>query len=833
MEPDTSQTDVSHRTAALLAAEMRSKVALARIAAGETVVRQGDEGRGFYLVASGSLEVIVASEEGLRLPVARLGPGSHFGEMSLLTGTAASADVVASEPTVLYSATPEEFRQLIEGRPDVLHCLVGELAFRLKDTNQQLAAQQERQATLSKLVSSRPSSPFKDDLPSFGKRMAAEVARAAGSDRPLLIAGEKGVGKTATALHIHATGPRGNKAVLALDCSELPRDEARSQLFGDERPEFVSRFSDRLGYLQAADRGTLILANVDRLPTEVQEDLAVFLRTQEGPPDDLRVAVRVIGTCDTLPETSDEQSALCAALSEVLSRGQVVQLQPLRKRRRDIIPLAEHFLQQAASRGDGPLKRLGDSARRKLLSYDYRLENGEELRQVVTLGVDLAESEVIRAEHLFFGAGIGAEAPQLDLLRWTWLEQLLRRRNPLTEVKVLVGIIFAAIVAACVITPDSRLGQVANVMIWGLWWPALIILSMLFGRVWCAICPLSSGAEAVQRAGGRGWAPTDRLKNVGPLVALVGFAGIIWVEHVAEMSTHPRSTAVLLLSLSAIAAAAGWLFQRHTWCRYLCPLGAMCSVFSTGAILRVHARREVCQASCAGNECYRGSEHVQGCPMFNHALFLNSGQHCKLCLECLRACPVSSPRLVIQLPLRDIWQSSLISTEGAPLTTVVGLMALLLAASPSVDAGELLNPWWFTLGTLAVVAAGLVVRRALSSGDQAEGGAGLSWVARIVFAYAPAVAAVLLAFHLLSLPWLDEVSVRIGWARVGALEVSLLLVLQGLALAVGGLMAVWGVWCLCRQRFGMALVRSAAMCSLLGGVAIAYLAGAFALLGRA
>jgi len=219
--------------------------------------------------------------------------------------------------------------------------------------------------------------------------------------------------------------------------------------------------------------------------------------------------------------------------------------------------------------------------------------------------------------------------------------------------------------------------------------------------------------------------------------------------------------------------------------------------------------------------------------MFNHALFLNSGQHCKLCLDCLRACPVSSPRLVMQLPLRDIWQSSLISAEGAPLTTVVGLMALLLAASPSVDAGQLLHPWWFTLGTVAAVAAGLVMQRALRSRDQADGTAGLPWVARVVFAYAPAVAAVLLAFHLLSLPWLDEIHLRIGWTRVSALEVSLLLALQGLGLAVGGLMTIWGTWRLCRQRSEMALLRSAAMCASLGGVAIAYLAGAFALLGRA
>jgi CRP-like cAMP-binding protein len=91
---------------------MRATLTRTDVAAGETVVRQGDEGRRFYLVEAGALDVILTSEDGLRLPVARLGPGSHFGEMSLLGGTPVSADVVASEPSILYAAAPEEFDEL-------------------------------------------------------------------------------------------------------------------------------------------------------------------------------------------------------------------------------------------------------------------------------------------------------------------------------------------------------------------------------------------------------------------------------------------------------------------------------------------------------------------------------------------------------------------------------------------------------------------------------------------------------------------------------------------------------------------------------------------------
>lgn len=207
--------------AVLLAKEMRATLTPVEVEAGETVVRQGDKGRGFYLVESGGLDVVVTSEDGLRLPVARLGPGSHFGEMSLLGGAAVSADVVASERSVLYAATPEEFDELIRRKPELVHGLAGELAIRLKQTDEQLAAQQQRQVTLGKLISSRPSSPFKSDLPSLGKRIMATVVEASNSDLPLVIAGEKGVGKRALALYIHSAGIRQNKVdfvVIAGDC---------------------------------------------------------------------------------------------------------------------------------------------------------------------------------------------------------------------------------------------------------------------------------------------------------------------------------------------------------------------------------------------------------------------------------------------------------------------------------------------------------------------------------------------------------------------------------------------------------------------------------------
>lgn len=334
MEPAGAAPGEPRRGAVLLAEALRAALTPLRVEAGETVVRQGDVGRGFYFVESGALDVVVTSEGGLRLPVARLGPGSHFGEMSLLVGTEVSADVVACEPSLLYAATSGEFDQLIRRDPQLMNYVAGELAVRLKQTNEQLAAQQQRQADLSKLISSRPSCPFKSDLPSFGTRMPAAVEEAAKSDLPLLITGERGAGKRALALHVHSESARRHEAVLVVDCRELPEDGARDQLFGDAHPQFESRFADHLGYLQAADRGTLILANINALPAEVQEALATFLRTHDDSSEGSRVAVRVIGTAPGPVEASGSEHGVCEALLQAFTGGHVIEMRPLRLRGR-------------------------------------------------------------------------------------------------------------------------------------------------------------------------------------------------------------------------------------------------------------------------------------------------------------------------------------------------------------------------------------------------------------------------------------------------------------------------------------------------------------------
>ena len=100
---------------------------------GSTIVHDGDSGLGFYLVVEGDVEV----RKGDRV-LRRLGKGDFFGEMALLDGSPRSADVVALAPTTCLVVTSWDLHGLISRHPSMAIAMMGELARRLRETNQAL-----------------------------------------------------------------------------------------------------------------------------------------------------------------------------------------------------------------------------------------------------------------------------------------------------------------------------------------------------------------------------------------------------------------------------------------------------------------------------------------------------------------------------------------------------------------------------------------------------------------------------------------------------------------------------------------------------------------------
>jgi CRP-like cAMP-binding protein len=106
-----------------LAEEDRARLAAglreAPFTRGEVMTRQGDEAHWLYLVLAGEALVTVGGEGGLERPLARLGPGDLFGEMSLMTGAPRAATVVAITDVECYRLDKAVFKDVLKDRPEL------------------------------------------------------------------------------------------------------------------------------------------------------------------------------------------------------------------------------------------------------------------------------------------------------------------------------------------------------------------------------------------------------------------------------------------------------------------------------------------------------------------------------------------------------------------------------------------------------------------------------------------------------------------------------------------------------------------------------------------
>jgi DNA-binding NtrC family response regulator len=215
------------------------------------------------------------------------------------------------------------------------------------------------------------------------RRVHAAVLREAGRGTGVLLVGEIGTGKEATARAIHYGGPRAGRPFLVFRAGAIPAERVETELFGSIDPSAPE--SD--GFLQLAEGGTLFLDGVARLPQALQERLtpealakgaAATGQRRRGSRDR---SVRLIAGTAHDPERLSERGKLAGALREAFDGG-AVHLPPLRERGEDVLLLARHFLLRTARDTGLPLPRFSDRALAALREY-YWPGNVGELEAVV------------------------------------------------------------------------------------------------------------------------------------------------------------------------------------------------------------------------------------------------------------------------------------------------------------------------------------------------------------------------------------------------------------------------------------------------------------------
>ena len=179
------------------------------------------------------------------------------------------------------------------------------------------------------------------------------VERIGPADANILITGENGAGKGVIARALHATSARSDKPLVSLNAGALAEGVFESELFGHVRGAFTDAKADRVGRFDLADGGTLFLDEIANVPLNLQPKLLRVLETGEfervGSSKTRKVDVRLLSATNADLHVEVSQGKFRQDLLFRLNTVEI-HLPPLRDRREDIGPLAEHFLRQHSER---------------------------------------------------------------------------------------------------------------------------------------------------------------------------------------------------------------------------------------------------------------------------------------------------------------------------------------------------------------------------------------------------------------------------------------------------------------------------------------------------
>lgn len=231
------------------------------------------------------------------------------------------------------------------------------------------------------------------------KDLADIIIQVAESDISVLIYGESGTGKELVAQAIHGCSKRASRTLISVNCGAIPESLLESELFGHHKGSFTGAVESRRGYFELADNGSLFLDEIGEMPLLTQVKLLRVLETREfmriGAERSTKVNVRIIAATNKNLQNEVDAKKFREDLYFRL-KAVTLWLPPLRKRKGDILLLANNFIRNFCESNNYPLVTLGFDAEELLVSYDWP-GNIRELKNTIESAVALNKGEILTA----------------------------------------------------------------------------------------------------------------------------------------------------------------------------------------------------------------------------------------------------------------------------------------------------------------------------------------------------------------------------------------------------------------------------------------------------
>ena len=626
-----------------------------------------------YILHAGRVESYRTSQMGAATATSLL-PGAIVYLKELLINAAAEDTTITLSDCVVWAIPRAEFLILTQQYPEISQTFSRSLATELELVSSQLAFERERQSALRPYLVPKVRRGIVGTS-RYAVRIRQEIKKASGDRQSVLIFGEPGLEKDNTAALIHFGSGDRKEPMIQVNCNTLQPNG--SELFG--------RVNGKPGLLDWIGRGTILLNNLEAIPSQLEEKLAQLLERGEFIPVDREGTTPTPRRCEARIMMTSEK--ILPRLERGKLVGHTIKIPPLRVRKADIQVQIEYYL-SLLCRSRGILKpKVTPEALRRLQGYDFP-GNAIELQSLIARALTQSDGASELTEEVFWSASLKNRRFRINLLNaYPKLRQFLR--SPWYPDRLNYGFtlgFFAVVVAVLMLGPQSRDRNVALNFFWAWWWMLMLAAFPFVGRLWCAVCPFMIYGELAQKISL--WLyprkllpwPRQEAEKWGGWFVFGMFALILLWEELWNLENVAYLSGCLLLLITAGAVIFSLLFERRFWCRYLCPIGGMNGLFAKLSMVELRAQQGICSASCTTYQCYKGGPQkgegleTGGCPLYSHPAQLQDNRDCVLCMTCLKACPHRSVELNFRPPGIELW------TTHKPSYAEISLLFLLFGA---------------------------------------------------------------------------------------------------------------------------------------------------------
>lgn len=713
-------TWLKERTAfGILSEEVLKAIALVMeervVLANQRLVQEDTPVEYLYILQQGQLESDRINQTSATWGVSWL-PGAIIHLQELLFDQPAQRTTKTLSDCQLWAIPAAQFRELLTKYPEIYQAFAPQLAGELAKLSSQLSYEQERQTALRPYLVNRAKRGIVGKS-RYADRLRQQIKKAALDRQSVLIFGEPGLEKDNMATLIHFGSAYRREPVIKVDCSTMQASGA--ELFG--------RVGGKPGLIEALGQGSLILNNIQELPSELIPQLATLLKTGSYTP---------VGK-DSLKETGEQSvpKLQCRAHIIMISEktlpaidnlvGHLIKVPPLRVRKADLDEQMDYYIGLLCRARGIPKPSVTPEALRQLQAYDFpgnlrELQNLVERAIVQSVGAKQITEELLwpsQSKKKQFRFNLLNAYPDLrHFLRSDWWPDKINYGFTLWFFAVVLGVLFFG--------PQTRAENFALNMFWAWWWPLILIGFPFVGRLWCAVCPFMIYGEVTQKLSLWLWPrqlkrwPRESAEKWGGWFLFGLFVLIFLWEELWDLENTAYLSACLLLLITAGAMIFSAIFERRFWCRYLCPIGGMNGLFAKLSMTELRAQQGTCSAECTTYQCYKGGPQkgegmaTLGCPLYSHPAQLEDNRDCVLCMTCLKACPHRSVEVNLRPPGIELW------TTHSPRTYEVALLLLLLSGvflhrlpqlqlklGLSLDLTKFFPHFGFSLATLIIPAA--------------------------------------------------------------------------------------------------------------------------------